>query len=250
LRTFIEENASNIAHGRGLAQIRAGCEAGLQQVRDPGLRAKLTPTYEPGCKRLVMSGTFFDAIQKPAVKLVTDGIACVEPQGVRTNDGTLHEIDILILATGFKADWYLRPTQVTGLNGTTLDSLWENGPLNYKSVGLPDMPNLFFINGPYSPGGSASVVDVIEAHVGYIRQLIGHVVRHRVALTPKRDVAEELLQEIRARGRNTVWATGGCKSWYLDKDGVPLYNPLSIKQLREQLAVPQWEHFNRVPLKT
>ena len=105
-----------------LQAIHAACVANLEHsVKDPVLREKLRPTYRAACKRLVMSESFYDAIQRPHAQLVTEGITRIEPSGVRTRDGQLHELDVLILATGFRVDRFMRPMRVVGRNGTTLD---------------------------------------------------------------------------------------------------------------------------------
>ncbi len=90
--------------------IEEACRANLEDnVHDPELREALRPTYRAACKRLIISPNFYDAIQQPNAELVTDGIERIEPAGVRTRDGRLHELDVLVLATGFKADAFMRP---------------------------------------------------------------------------------------------------------------------------------------------
>ncbi|MCD2192040.1 NAD(P)/FAD-dependent oxidoreductase [Actinomycetospora endophytica] len=220
----------------------------LNTVRDPELRAKLTPDYEVGCKRLVISGEFYDAVQRDNVDVVTDGIERVETGGVRTTDGVLHELDTLVLATGFHADAYLRPMTVTGEDGVSLDDIWTDVPMNYKSVALPHMPNFFMINGPFSPGGSASVLSIIEIHVGYVMQLIDKVVADRVALAPDPERSAELLAEIRERASKTVWGTGGCTSWYLDDKGLPLVNPILLDDLEADMRRPDLADFRTTAL--
>jgi cation diffusion facilitator CzcD-associated flavoprotein CzcO len=165
------------------------CRDALERIRDPALRAKLTPDYAVGCKRLVISGSYHEAVQKRSVELVTEGIDHIEPKGVVTKDGTLHELDVLVFATGFNAHAFLRPMQLTGEGGTTLEDLWRDLPVSYRSVALPQMPNFFMINGPYSPGGSASVVSIIETHVAYIMQLIERIDREKIQLVPRAEAA-------------------------------------------------------------
>lgn len=219
------------------------CLDALNTVRDPDLRAKLTPDYEVGCKRLVISGDFYDTVQRDNVDVVTEGIERVETDGVRTTDGVLHPLDVLVLATGFHADAYLRPMTVTGEDGIGLDEVWADVPMNYKSVALPHMPNLFMINGPFSPGGSASVLSIIETHVDYVMQLIDRVVADHVALEPDPARSAELLAAIQERASRTVWGTGGCTSWYLDRNGVPLVNPIMLDDLRTDMDHPDFADF-------
>lgn len=235
--------------GKDRTIIRSMCESGLASVRDPVLRQKLTPAYEPGCKRIVMSPDFYERVQSDSVELVTEAIDRIEAQGLRTVDGTLHEFDALILATGFKADAFMRPMSLTGAGGTTLDEVWKNGFLNYKSVAIPEMPNFFMINGPYSPGGNASVVGIIEVHVNFIMQCIDYIREHRLALAPERQTTERLLRRVREAATDTIWAQGGCSSWYLDKEGIPLINPLSIDELRADMRLPQFGDFVETELE-
>ena len=97
-------------------------------------------------------------MQKPGVHLVSEAIDHVESQGVVTADGTVHELDLLVLATGFDARAYVRPMEIVGENGLTLDEAWADGPHAYRSVAVPGFPNLFMLMGPHSPIGNQSLV--------------------------------------------------------------------------------------------
>jgi cation diffusion facilitator CzcD-associated flavoprotein CzcO len=221
----------------------------LQRIRDPELRAKLTPDYEVGCKRLVISGTYHEAVQRPTVELVTEKIERIEPKGVVTSDGTLHELDVLAFATGFNAHAFLRPMQITGEGGVTLEELWADLPVSYRSVALPHMPNFFMMNGPYSPGGSASVVSIIETHVAYLMQLLERIDREKIMLAPREEAAWAWFNDTRERSRASVWGTGGCQSWYLDKTGTPALDPITLPELKENLAAPRYEDFEVRPVQ-
>lgn len=223
------------------------CHDALGAVRDPVLRAKLTPDYEVGCKRLVMSGSFYEAVQKPAVDVVVEPIERIEPKGVVTRDGRLHEVDVLVFATGFDAHAYLRPMTVTGEDGITLEQVWRDLPLTYRSVATPHMPNFFMINGPYSPGGSASVVGIVETQVDYLLQLIDRIVACDVTLAPREPAARAWLDEVRERARASVWGTGGCQSWYLDATGTPSLDPSTLSELQAALAKPDLDDFIERP---
>jgi cation diffusion facilitator CzcD-associated flavoprotein CzcO len=219
------------------------CSDALLRIRDPGLRAKLTPDYDVGCKRLVMSETWFEEVQRTNVSIVTEAIERIEPEGVRTADGKLHACDIIVYATGFDAHAYIRPMKLTGEGGVTLDSLWSELPLTYRSVSIPHMPNFFLLNGPSSPGGSASIVGIVETQWAYIAQLLERIAGERVTIAPREDRAREWLAQVRERAGNSVWATGGCQSWYLDKTGTPAYDAVSLPQLQASLAVPEMDDF-------
>ncbi|MEY4159556.1 MAG: hypothetical protein RLZZ136_177 [Pseudomonadota bacterium] len=219
----------------------------LATIRDPELRRKLTPDYAVGCKRLVFSDGFYDAIQKPGVSVVTDAIAQIEPTGVRTKDGILHPVDVLVYATGFDAHAYLRPMQMTGVEGKTLDRVWQDLPLCYHSVTIPHMPNFLLINGPYSPGGSSSVIGIVEAQADYLMQLIDKIVSENVMLSPSETASQNWLEGVRELARKSVWGSGGCVSWYLDKTGTPTLNPITLSELRAQLAQPDYADFDIAP---
>jgi hypothetical protein len=109
------------------------------------------------------------------------------------------------------------------------------------------MPNFLMINGPYSPGGTSSVVGIAEAQVDYILQLIDRIVGKNVLLAPREEPSQEWLQAIRQKARESVWGTGGCQSWYLDKTGTPTLDPSTLSELQAQLAEPQWDHFFERP---
>ena len=156
-----------------LRRIEEACRANLtDNVHDPALRARLTPDYRAACKRLIMSDTFYPAIQKPNAEVITDRIERVEAKGVRTRDGTLHALDVLVLATGFQAHAFVRPMEVFGSGGYRLADAWEQANEAYRSVAVPDFPNFFMLVGPNSPIGNFSVIMISELQIDYILQLI------------------------------------------------------------------------------
>jgi cation diffusion facilitator CzcD-associated flavoprotein CzcO len=222
-----------------IKMIEQACLANLENnVHDPELRERLRPGYRAACKRLIISPDFYDAIQRPNAELVTDAIERVEPAGVRTKDGRLHELDVLVLATGFKADAFVRPMDITGRNGTTLDQAWTPRPEAYLSISIPDFPNFFMLNGPNGPVGNFSLIEVAEIQFRYILQLI-----ERIRSGQCREISathEALADFERAReqaARHTVWVTG-CRSWYLDDRGLPAVWPWSFIRFREQMTTP------------
>jgi cation diffusion facilitator CzcD-associated flavoprotein CzcO len=201
------------------------CRQNLDRVKDPELKKKLTPDYEPGCKRLIFSTDYYDAIQKPNANLVVEDIERIEPEGVRTKDGELHELDVLVLSTGFKPDRFVRPMEVEGEGGKSLEQEWSDGPKAYHSVTVPHMPNFFMIIGPYSPIGNLSLISIAEYQVRYIMKLVDKIRSQKVSLSPLESATEAERQKMREQVKKTVWVSGGCQSWYLDKDGVPIIYP-------------------------
>ena len=220
------------------------CQEHLDTVRDPDLRWRLTPHYRAMCKRLVVSGDFYEAIQQPNAKLVTDPIERIEPAGVRTADGTLHDLDVLVMATGFRADRFIRPTTVTGSGGVDLDSVWADGPVAYLSVTVPGFPNFFMLNGPNGPVGNFSLIEVAERQLDYSLQLIDAIRRRDFReISPTPDATQRFEAERRAAAATTVWVTG-CNSWYLDQHGVPASWTFSHERFVAEMSGPRMDDFD------
>lgn len=215
-------------------------------VADRELREKLRPDYRAGCKRLIISPNFYDAIQRPNAHLVTEAIAGVEADGVRTVDGRLHGLDVLVLATGFRVDRFLRPIDVIGRGGVRLDEVWRERPFAYLSVSVPDFPNLFMLNGPNGPVGNFSLIDVAEAQFGYLMQLIDLLSDGRCRqISATRDAAARFEADRVEAAKKTVWVTG-CRSWYLDDRGVPAAWPWSFTRFEKAMARPVLDDYELI----
>jgi cation diffusion facilitator CzcD-associated flavoprotein CzcO len=211
---------------------------------DPELRRRLTPDYQAMCKRQIMAGHYYQSIQKPGVHIVSEAIDHLEPRGVVTADGTLHELDLLVLATGFDARAYVRPMEIVGENGLTLDEAWADGPHAYRSVAVPGFPNLFMLMGPHSPIGNQSLVTIAEDQADYAMWWINEIREGRVtAAAPTESATKDYNEEMKAAMPQTVWMTG-CKSWYLGKDGFPELFPWTPVRHHELLATPQTDDFD------
>ncbi|HEY8153667.1 MAG TPA: NAD(P)/FAD-dependent oxidoreductase [Myxococcota bacterium] len=230
-----------------MKMIEDACRANLEQnVRDPALREKLRPTYRAACKRLVMSADFYQALQKPQAEVVTEGIERVEAGGVRTRDGRLHELDVLVLATGFRVDRFLRPIQVTGREGLRLDDAWAKRPSAYLSISIPGFPNLFLLNGPNGPVGNFSLIEVAELQLAYVLQLVERLRSGRcreISASPQATASFEA--ERSEAARNTIWASG-CRSWYLDDRGIPASWPWTFDRFRDEMSAPKLEAYEQV----
>jgi cation diffusion facilitator CzcD-associated flavoprotein CzcO len=214
-----------------------------EQISDPALRDQLRPDYRPACKRLVISHNFYDAIQHPNAELVTESIERVEPGGVRTQDGRLHELDILVLASGFRVDRFMRPMTIVGHHGVLLDDVWKDRPSAYLSVAVPGFPNFFMLNGPNSPVGNFSLVQTAEMQFDYVLQLVARVQRGDLdAAMPTPEAAARFEHERVAAAKQTVWATG-CRSWYLDDRGIPFAWPFAFSRFRAEMAEPKFEDY-------
>ena len=249
-RAFIDGFANVLidAEAPMLQAIHAGCVAHLESsVRDPVLREKLRPAYRAACKRLIISDGFYEAIQQPNATLVTERIARVEPGGVRTVDGVLHELDVLVLATGFHVDWFVRPMSVSGRDGVALDDVWAEGPFAYMALTVPDFPNFFMLNGPNGPVGNFSLIEVAELQMSYILQLVDLLRAGRCEeLSPSPDAAARFDAERRAAAAKTIW-NSGCKSWYLDASGLPTAWPWTWDRFLEEMRAPRLDDLEMRP---
>jgi cation diffusion facilitator CzcD-associated flavoprotein CzcO len=212
------------------------CHVSLREVRDPELRRALTPDYTPMCKRLVMSGGFYRAMQRNDVELVTTGIDHVERRGIVTEDGALHEADIIVLATGFDTHAFFRPMRLTGRDGICADDVWRDGPRAFQTVAMPGFPNFFMMLGPHSPVGNLALTAVAESQADHILRWIQRWRRGEFdTVEPTPSATESFNAQLRAAMPNTVWTTG-CDSWYLNKAGVPEVWPFTPAEHRAMLA--------------
>jgi cation diffusion facilitator CzcD-associated flavoprotein CzcO len=216
--------------------VSAVCRANLRTVRDPQLRQALTPDHQPMCRRLIISGRFYRAIQRRDVDLITAGIDYVAHQGIVTTDGRLHEVDVIALATGFDAHAFMRPMSLIGEHGVTLEEAWRDGPRAHLTVSLPGFPNFFMLLGPHSPVGNYSLTAIAETQAGYILDWIQRWRRREFdTVAPTQGATDRFNAEMQAAMPDTVWATG-CTSWYIGQDGHPELWPWNPSQLRVRLG--------------
>ncbi|WP_033341035.1 flavin-containing monooxygenase [Catenuloplanes japonicus] len=187
------------------------------QIRDPALRAQVTPTIPLGCKRTLFTNAWLPALARPDVTLVTDTITAVEPHGIRAADGTLHEADTIVYGTGFTATDFLAPITVTGRNGITLPDTWRNGPHAHLGMTVPGFPNMFLIYGPNTNTGTTSVILFQEAQARYIVQAVRLLATGAapLAVSPTRAAAHDA--EMQHRLSTSIWTA--CHNWYTTPTG-------------------------------
>jgi cation diffusion facilitator CzcD-associated flavoprotein CzcO len=189
-----------------------------KQVKDPELRAKLTPNYRMGCKRIIVTDDFYPALAQPNVSVITSRITEIRPRAIVTDDGAEHEIDTLILGTGFQVMPVADP--LTGRDGVALAKRWENRREAYLGTTVSGYPNYFMLVGPNTATGHTSVLLYLEAQVEYIVQALRHMDRTGAASFDVRPETQRAFNEdVQARLGASVWTDGGCRSWYLDPDG-------------------------------
>jgi cation diffusion facilitator CzcD-associated flavoprotein CzcO len=189
-------------------------------VPDATLRARLTPDYRLGCKRILIANDYYPALTRPNVELVSAGIAEVRETSVVDRAGRERPVDALIYGTGFRATEPIAPTVIRGAGGLSLDDAWRSGIRSYLGITVAGFPNLFLISGPNTGLGHTSVVFMAEAQVDYIMSCLRALQARRaraVEVLPRAQSAFD--RWVRRRMKRTVWASG-CKSWYLDARGV------------------------------
>lgn len=189
-----------------------------RQVSDPDLRKKLTPDYNIGCKRVLISSDYFKIFNKPSTQLITDGIKQVYELGIETHDGRRHEVDAIVYGTGFAATEFLAPLDIKGAGGRSLKDEWVRGAKAYLGMTVPHFPNFYMLYGPNTNLGHNSIVYMLESQTRYLGRLLR---RQRDIHANRIEVNGAVYTDYntgvqKALGR-TVW--NGCKSWYIDENG-------------------------------
>ncbi|NMI00962.1 NAD(P)/FAD-dependent oxidoreductase [Pseudonocardia sp. K10HN5] len=197
------------------AQARAHLE---ETVKDPELREKLWPDYPIGCKRIIIADTFYPAMIRDNVHLVTDKIEGVEPTGVRTSDGTLREVDVIIYATGFETLSFNASLDITGRNGLALRDAWREGPQAYLGMSVSGFPNFYMLYGPNTNLGHNSIIAMLECQYGYVLQGLQAGDEQNAALDLRADVQQRFNAELQAELADSSFA-GSCNSWYKTAGG-------------------------------
>jgi cation diffusion facilitator CzcD-associated flavoprotein CzcO len=191
-----------------------------EQVPDPVLRAKLTPDYTIGCKRILISDEFYPALQQPNVDLVTERIASVGEHSIVTADGVERDVDTIIFGTGFHVTDMPIASRVRGRDGVPMADMWHGSPQALLGTGVAGFPNFFIMLGPNTGLGHTSQVVMIESQIAYIAGALRHMSAHGVATFEVRpDAQSRYNDEVQSRLQGTVWNSGGCRSWYLDRNG-------------------------------
>ena len=190
-------------------------------IDDPGLREKVTPTFQIGCKRILISNDYYPALARDDVDLVTDPIAKVTGNAVVTADGRERPVDALVVATGFHTTEQPIASHITGQTGETLADVWRrDGMAAYKGTTIHGFPNLFQIVGPNTGLGHSSMVFIIESQIAYILDALSRMRAEGLAtVQPTATAQRRWNADLQRRLSRTVWNTGGCSSWYLDSHG-------------------------------
>ncbi|MFV2197668.1 flavin-containing monooxygenase [Nocardiopsis sp. LOL_012] len=206
-----------VVEAMGRANIR-------RAIKDPELRAKVTPDFRAGCKRILMSNDYYPALAQPNVDVVTDGITEIRPDSVVTRDASgresEHRVDTIILGTGFHVTDPPIAHRLFDAGGTSLAEHWGAGAQAFRGTTVAGFPNLFLLAGPNTGLGHTSQVFMIEAQVRYTMRALAYLCRNRmdrleVRTRAQRDYNDKVAETM----EGTVWVSGGCDSWYLNEEG-------------------------------
>jgi len=188
-------------------------------VKDPALRAKLTPDYDIGCKRILISDDYYQAIVQPNVEVVTTPIERITRDGVVTKDGVLHAAKTLVFATGFETTSFLAPMTIEGRGGRKLEDAWRNGAEAHLGIAVSGFPNLFLMYGPNTNLGHNSIIFMIECQANYILRTIEDMIARGAAWMDVRKAVEDRYNAgVQRDLARTAWAAG-CSSWYKNAAG-------------------------------
>lgn len=229
--------ASRSGDSAAAAEAEAVARAHLErQVGDPALRAALTPGYAFGCKRVLLSDEFYPAVASDAVSLVTEALSAVDGSTLVAADGSRHEVDALVLATGFASTRQPYAGLVSGEQGRTLSDHWSGGMTAFASTVVAGFPNLFVLNGPNASLGHSSSVLMIEEQAAYVTRVLAGRAGRVLRVAPEAE--REYTDEIARAAASTRWMTGGCRNWYVDdRSGrLALLWPGTVDAFRDRLA--------------
>lgn len=190
-------------------------------IPDAELRAKLTPDYRLGCKRVLQSNTYYPTFLRDNVELNTDGAITIVADGVIDGNGVKHDADVIIWGTGFHVIDAFDYLSVKGRNGVDLATQFkDNGTETYMGMAIHNFPNLYFMLGPNTALGHNSVVFMIEQQTKFIIKMLDEMRdRGAVAAEPTLAAQTEFNTEVQRLVEKGIWTQGGCTSWYLDSHG-------------------------------
>ena len=217
-----------------------------KSIPDPKLRAALTPKYQIGCKRILLSDDFYPALKRPHVDLVTESITEVREHSIVTRDGVERPVDVLIYGTGFHVTDQFIGMRLVGRGGIEIHDAWRNGLSAYLGVTVSGFPNFFILLGPNTGLGHNSVVLMIEAQVGYVINCLKLMSRRKIgAMEVRAESQKHFAASIRDRMSRTVWQSGGCRSWYQDThtgENTTLWPGSVIDYLRSTRSISDSEY--------
>lgn len=218
-----------------------------RQVRDPAMRKKLTPDFPVGCKRMLLSNEWYPTMCRDNVELVTEAVQELTETGVRTADGRLREVDVVIYGTGFAATELLAPLKIRGLDGRELHEEWKTGAEAYLGISVKGFPNLGILYGPNTNLGSGSIIYMLECQQRYLAQLVRAQQDAGWAWADiKPEAQAAFVAEVQERSAKSTFE-GNCQSWYKTADGRNTNNWVgTMSEFRRRTARPMADHYRFV----
>ena len=207
----------------------------------PDLLEKCMPDFPPFARRLIIDNGWFDALKRPNVSLVTEGIEKITPEGILTNDGAAHALDLIVLGAGFKAERYLWPTHYIGRGGVTLEQAWEaDGARAYLGVSMPQFPNLFVIYGPNMQARAGGLFAWLEIWARYaVGAIVGMLEQGKSVVEVRQDVFDRYNADLDAAQADCIWGHEGLKSYYVNEHGrQAVNNPFPPSEFYSRVREP------------
>ncbi|CAF3806223.1 unnamed protein product [Rotaria sp. Silwood1] len=190
-----------------------------REIKDIELRKKVTPTWELGCKRVLISSDWYSTLQKSNVKLITNRIKEIKSYSIITQNEDEYPVDIIICSTGFQTQKFALP--IYGINGYSLAEQWSETRQAYRGITVPNFPNLFILLGPNSRISHSSVIIMLEAQLKYIVEILLYIDKNNIrSFSIKQNVHDAYNQWIQSKLNKTVWHLGGCHSWHQNAKGI------------------------------
>ncbi|OBG28821.1 4-hydroxyacetophenone monooxygenase [Mycobacterium sp. 852002-51057_SCH5723018] len=191
------------------------------EIKDPALRRKVTPNFRIGCKRMLIANDWYPTLDREHVELITDGIKEVDGRRIITKDGTVREVDALVVATGFHVTDSPMFDTICGSHGRSLSQCFaDKGMRAYKGTTIAGFPNMFVLIGPNTGLGHTSMVYMIESQLNYVVDAISTMQSRAISrIDVRQDVQDDYNEQLQCKLAGSVWMTGGCASWYLDAHG-------------------------------
>jgi hypothetical protein len=214
-----------------------------------GLWEKLTPNYNPGCKRVIISDDYYPAIASPKTTLETNKIQRITETGIELENGTTYAHDVLVLATGFRTVEFMYPIKITGTGGRSLSDIWSAGASALYGTTVPSLPNFGMFYGPNTNLGHNSIILMIEAQSRYLNALVSAVLDarnrgQRLGLMPRQDRTDAFNEQMQEVLRESSFADPKCGSWYKNKEGKITNNwSGTVVEYQEVLSKVDWEDF-------
>ncbi|EXJ90154.1 hypothetical protein A1O3_03223 [Capronia epimyces CBS 606.96] len=212
----------------------------------PELVPKLTPSYAPLVRRLVVDNGFYDVLKQPHVELVTEGIERITHKGIVTRDGKEREFDLIVLGAGFEVGKYFFPIDYVGKGGVSLESTWnKDGARSYLGMVMPGFPNLFSLYGPNHQPRGGSLYSWAEIWARYAVKAVVWMIEHEAkSMDVKPAVYDDYQARLDARNRTLIWESAGA-GYYVNEFGRQAVNmPWTTSEYHEMVITPNPDDFD------